>query len=145
MLDVGAKLKRLLVNARDKAAKSVEDADGLTLPQGVAAQLYCERRRRAAWFSDDLFWEPAWDLLLYLYDASEAGRATVPIDRALQACAAVSEESARRWIHLLTTHDYVTEVAQPGEAGSPRIGMTKRGCEVMTGYLQESRMLAKLS
>lgn len=127
------------------ASINVAQIDGdAAPPPGLAAHLYCERRRRDAWFGEGLFWDPAWDLLLYLYDACEGGRASVPIDRALQGSAAVSLASARRWIDLLVAEGLVAESARPGCGDQTRIGLTARGRAVMAGFLREAHGRATL-
>lgn len=144
MLETEQKIQRLLTTATDEAARAADSAERSGLLEGVAAELYSERRRRAAWFKEGLFWEPAWDLLLYLFDAHESGRPSVSFERARRACAAVSPTSARRWIDLLATHDYVAQRFLPGRAEPVELRLTAKGIEVMTGYLADARLLARM-
>ena len=63
--------------------------------------LYSERRERDRWFGQNLFWEPGWDLLLYLYDAAETGNQTVSARNLLAAPFALSEDSMARWLDMM--------------------------------------------
>lgn len=145
MINTGDKLKNMLNAAHQHATRTVERADSAGSDTGTAAQLYIERRRRAAWFDAGLFWEPAWDLLLYLYDATESGRGFVTIDRAVKACDAVTESSARRWINLLIAHDYVHETKEAAGSATHELRLSEKGRRAMAGYLREFRTLGQLA
>lgn len=99
---------------------------------GVAGRLFAERRRRAQWFGPRLFWEPSWDILLYLYGALESGEDQVPIDQFTDLDVAVSPDSIARWIALLRDQDLI--VTRPHE-GVACLALTANGVRGMSGYL----------
>lgn len=106
--------------------------------RGRAAQLYCERLRRNEQFDSGLFWEPSWDLLLYLFNAHEEGCDSVPLSKATRACGAVSSASATRWINLLIAKDYVATETAP----AARLRLTEKGRTSMERYFHTSMALA---
>ena len=132
MLNLHQTFRSILARARSTRPALRREPIDCPAP-GLAAQLYWARRQRSVWFDSDLFWEPTFDLLLYLYDAWESGKDAILADRAVDASAAVSPESARRWIQLLESRGYV--VLFEDECGCERIALTDRGREAMTGYL----------
>ncbi|MDT7934063.1 MAG: hypothetical protein RQ833_05600 [Sphingomonadaceae bacterium] len=132
MLTGDAKLQRLF--ARDASAGGeVAEQSAREVPQGLAGQLYLERRQRVAFFGGGLFWEPAWDLLLYLYDAIENGVAAVERERAARACATVSDASAERWITMLCTQGFAPE--RRDSSGRQELCLTAAGIGAMEAYL----------
>ena len=101
---------------------------------GTAARLYCERRRRDRWFGPRMFFEPSWDILLYLFDAYESGEPSVPLTRLFRLDLAVSCESVDRWLDLLVANRLVAIV---DDASERSVHLTIFGIVTLTGYLQD--------
>ncbi len=143
MLTVHKSILDVLSRTGDHGQSNSQSLDtDLTLyPTGDAGRLYAERRRRESWFGEQLFWEPSWDILLYLYDAQDAGVSSVSLDRLLRAEFALSKDSIDRWVALLAEKKLI-EVKMIN--GSPIIGLSARGRMSMEGYLEEGRSLAAL-
>lgn len=99
---------------------------------GAAARLFDERRRREQWFGPRLFWEPSWDILLYLYMALESGEDEVPVNELGELDVAVSPDSIARWITLLRDQDLVALRTRDGVAC---VALTPHGVRGMSGYL----------
>ncbi len=102
----------------------------VTAPTGLAGRLYCERRRREAWFDEGMFWEPSWDLLLYLYDAFESGQLSLSIRSFSNAPFAISEESTARWLELLVVHGYIV-IGDETET----VSLTPKATRAIRGFL----------
>ena len=81
--------------------------DGLDRDWLIAAaeQEYRSRRAREALFNRDLFGEPAWDLLLYLFAAQLRG--DLVLTSSLVRAAAVPPTTALRWIAQLERADLI--------------------------------------
>lgn len=81
----------------------------------LARQTYEDRRRRSKIFqADDLFGEPAWDILLDLFIAAKERRSV----SVTSACigSAVPSTTALRWITILEKHGLLVREADPGDA-----------------------------
>ena len=77
----------------------------------VARRIYDMRRSREQFLPVEMFSEPAWDILLFLYIArAEQHRATVG---AACASAGVPVSTALRWIQRLVTVGMVEKEAHP--------------------------------
>jgi len=108
-------------------------------PAGAAAQLYCERRRRQKWFGARGFWEPSWDILLYLFDAWETGVVSVAAGQLGCLGIAVSSDSIERWLLALAAQEYV-ELS--GDAEQLRVRLSAHGVATMARYLEEGSRVA---
>lgn len=71
----------------------------------LVEQEYQARRRREDLLGEDLFGEPAWDMLLYLFAAWLRG--DLVVTSSLVRASAVPATTALRWIALLERHDLV--------------------------------------
>lgn len=105
-------------------------------PQGLAAQLYLDRRARETWFAKGLFREPAWDILLYMADAEESGSSGVSLKGLTKAPFSISAESVNRWVDLLIKTGYLETLGKLGTNGGPRVQMTSLARRSMARYLQ---------
>lgn len=77
----------------------------------LAKHIYDMRRARADYFPADLFAEPAWDILLYLYEAGAAHQRTTVTT--LCNFAGVPSTTALRWIQRLITVGIVEKDPNP--------------------------------
>lgn len=80
-------------------------------PLQLAKIAYAERRRRDREIAgSEIFGEPAWDLLLFLFIAMQEGR-IVALSTLLDAIA-VPPTTAIRWLKVLETKDFVEPTRQ---------------------------------
>lgn len=99
----------------------------------IARQTYEDRRRRGKIFrSDDLFGEPAWDILLDLFIAAKERRRV----SVTSACigSAVPSTTALRWITILEKHALLAREADPGDARRVYVKLSARGYGAMLEY-----------
>jgi DNA-binding MarR family transcriptional regulator len=128
---------RMLKLASEQSLRGAEPAGEAELLGLMAEELYRERRRRAQHFSQRLFGEPAWDILLDLYAAAVRGE-TVSVSNACRASDAPSS-TALRWLQHLEDDRLVERIADPTDARRHFVRLSKRGVERMRAYFAESR------
>lgn len=99
----------------------------------LARQTYDDRRRRTKIFrSEDLFGEPAWDILLDLFIAAKERRSV----SVTSACigSAVPSTTALRWITILEKQGLLVREADPGDARRVYVKLSARGYAAMLEY-----------
>lgn len=99
----------------------------------LARQTYDDRRRRSKIFrSEDLFGEPAWDILLDLFIAAKERRRV----SVTSACigSAVPSTTALRWITILERQGLLVREADPGDARRVYVKLSARGYAAMLEY-----------
>lgn len=126
------RLVELLADAANADSAAIDYPIDRPYP-GAAARLYSERRRRERWFGPRLFWEPSWDILLYLYAAHEDGDDLVSVAQLADLDIAVSADSVARWIALLRDQKLVSLGVRDGAAS---LSLTQHGLLTMSGYLR---------
>lgn len=102
----------------------------------LARQAYADRRRRAKLFeNEDLFGEPAWDILLDLFIAAKERRRV----SVTSACigSAVPSTTALRWISLLEREDLLLREADTADARRIYVKLTARGYTAMVEYFSQ--------
>jgi hypothetical protein len=124
---------------RTSGSLSVPQAAGLDHPVWVelARQTYDDRRRRNKIFrSDELFGEPAWDILLDLFIAAKERRRV----SVTSACigSAVPSTTALRWITILERQGLLQREADPGDARRVYVRLSPPGYEAMLEYFSSS-------
>ena len=87
-------------------------------------KILAARRQRAEHFPDDLFADPAWDILLELY-AAELGQRRMPVT-SLCIGAAVPATTALRWIGTLETRNLLVRRPDPMDARRFFVSLTDR-------------------
>jgi DNA-binding MarR family transcriptional regulator len=87
------------------------------------------RRRREAIFGEDLFADPAWDILLDMYASQLSQRRTSVTD--LCHAAAVPQTTALRWISKLERDGWLRREADPFDARRSRLELTEKGISAM--------------
>ncbi|QJU56686.1 winged helix DNA-binding protein [Sphingomonas sp. AP4-R1] len=87
---------------------------------------------------DQLFADPAWDMLLYLVVAEEEGRRS-SISRLCRA-AAVPTTTALRWIGVLESQDLVRRTPHPSDGRIFVVSLTEKGSADMHGLLATYRL-----
>lgn len=99
----------------------------------IARNVYRARRLRARAFGDEnLFGEPAWDLMLDLFIA-EAERKPLSVTAACIG-AAVPTSTALRWIVILESRGLVRRENDPTDARRVFLHLTPDGHATMTRY-----------
>lgn len=99
----------------------------------LARQTYDDRRRRTKIFrSEDLFGEPAWDILLDLFIAAKERRRV----SVTSACigSAVPSTTALRWITILERQGLLMREADPGDARRVYVKLSAHGYTAMLEY-----------
>ena len=98
-----------------------------------ADRLYAERRRRDALFPDDLFGEPAWDLLLAMFIAREKGQPMI-LCKAYKA-AGVSDTTGRRLLDRMEEEGLITRRRAPRSRKMRIVELTDLAVEKLVDYL----------
>lgn len=99
----------------------------------LARHTYDDRRRRTKIFrSEELFGEPAWDILLDLFIAAKERRRV----SVTSACigSAVPSTTALRWIAILEKQGHLVREADPGDARRVYVKLSARGYAAMLEY-----------
>jgi predicted transcriptional regulator len=102
-------------------------------PAARAIDLYGNRRRRVKLFGPDLFGEPAWDILLDLFIATETGKQI----SVTSACigAAVPLTTALRWLSMLEARGLIVRESDDKDARRSYVRLSDMGRELMDQYL----------
>ena len=102
------------VEPQDGTSKSGAKSDRRAMLVEAVTQVILARRERARHFDEKLFADPAWDILLDLYQAElRQHRATVT---SLCEAAAVPATTALRWINNLTEAGLILRHKDPRDA-----------------------------
>lgn len=105
----------------------------------LAQEIVRSRQRRAAVFqSNDLFGEPAWDILLGLYVAEDAQLKLSVTE--LCDVAGVPPTTGLRWIEKLEKEGWVYREPDPVDRRRFWVLLTERASTLMRGYLEEMRL-----
>jgi len=99
----------------------------------AAEDVYRERQRRREFFGDDLFGEPAWDMLLDLYIAERKSKRL----SVTAACigANCSGTTGLRRLQQLEERGLVARETDPTDARRSFVRLSERGYAAMTDYL----------
>lgn len=132
-------LRKLL--ERDRKRQSVSNISDFPGNAGaaidyakLAERIYDSRRERERVFNEDMFADPAWDLLLDLFVKS-ARNEQVSISSACQG-ANVPEATALRYLKALTEKKYVERSSHPNDKRSTTLKMTPLGNKLMIRWLE---------
>jgi DNA-binding MarR family transcriptional regulator len=93
------------------------------------------RRLRARYFAEDLFADPAWDMLLDLLQA-EIAQHRVPVS-SLCIAAAVPATTALRWIKSMTDSGLFVRRADPHDGRRVFVELSRGASEAMRRYFAE--------
>lgn len=98
-----------------------------------ADRLYAERRRRDGLFPDNIFGEPAWDLMLAMFLAREKGQPMI-LCRAYKA-AGVSDTTGRRLLDRMEEEGLITRRRAPRSRKMRIVELTDMAAERLIDYL----------
>lgn len=124
-VDFGTRAERL------SAAGPTRSGPGLC---DVAKQLLAQRMSRFDHFPAELFHEPAWDMLLALFVATEERR-TMNV-KTLVASAKAPVTTSQRWIDHLHKLKLIDRVIDPVDRRRMEISLSDAGQQAITSYLR---------
>jgi len=105
-----------------------------------AVQIVLARRKRIELFGPTMFREPAWDMLLALYLASENQRLTIG---RLTEAAGIPTTTALRWIQYLVDQRLVVRESHPTDARSVFVELSGKGKARIDLYLYETLTIGR--
>ena len=117
----------------------VNDPPPAIAPETVRAVIRA-RRLRSRFFAEDLFADPAWDMLLDLTQA-EIAQVRVPVS-SLCIAAAVPATTALRWIKTLTDTGLLVRRADPHDGRRVFVEMAQATSVAMRHYFAEAGRVA---
>jgi DNA-binding MarR family transcriptional regulator len=139
---IAATLARLSVGPAgagvEKPEPATGEAPGISLD--TVRQVIRARRLRARFFDEDLFADPAWDMLLDLLQA-EIAQHRVPVS-SLCIAAAVPATTALRWIKTMTDVGLFKRRADPHDGRRIFVELSSGASEAMRRYFGEVGKLA---
>lgn len=127
-------VRAIVEELRAKAAKGDEPpvavqenaavTDALGRLRGRLVRISDLRSRRRDLFGSDLFADPAWDILLSLFESSLAGRG----DSVSSACMAadVPQSTALRWLNVLESRGWVERRSDPQDRRRVHVRLTDK-------------------
>ena len=115
------------------AAARGTDGDRAASRLPIARRLIEERRLRDRFLPDELFHEPAWDMLLALYVAQHEGR--VLNVKTLVAAAGAPVTTSQRWIDQLGKLGLVERVVDPADRRRLEVSLSESGLQALEEYL----------
>lgn len=134
---IAATLARLSVgpgeSPLEKPAPTKGDAPAVSLD--VVRQVIRARRLRARFFEEELFADPAWDMLLDLLQA-EIAQHRVPVS-SLCIAAAVPATTALRWIKTMTDAGLFLRRADPHDGRRVFVELAPKASAAMRQYFRE--------
>lgn len=119
---------------RDRGAgyRGPDAGPAVEIAAGEIRAVIRARRMRAQFFADELFADPAWDMLLDLF-AAGLERRQVSVS-SLCIAAAVPPTTALRWIGTLHDAGLFERQADPSDRRRAYIGLSAKGLEGMRSY-----------
>jgi DNA-binding MarR family transcriptional regulator len=131
----GATLKEILDSTKEQVASQHRWHEPATVMAVKAQQVRStikSRRLRADVFGENLFGEPAWDMLLDLY-ASHLEQKRVSVS-SLQIASAVPGTTALRWMTRLESKGLIMRHADPFDARRVFVELSADGLQLMERY-----------
>ena len=125
-------LGRLLDSLDDKAGTRDTDRNERA---DFASRLYRSRRLRGKYFTDTLFADAAWDILLLLYSLEAEGK-RVSVSAAC-ASAGVPESTGHRWIERLINGALIVRERHPSDRRVNWVRLSDRTVQAMDHYFDE--------
>lgn len=100
-----------------------------------AREEYEERRRRNGFFDEDLFGEPAWDILLDLFSSQVIGRRISITSACIASC--VPQATALRWLQVLIDRGLIERVPDPVDGRRAWLHLPEKTYVTIANYLAE--------
>jgi DNA-binding MarR family transcriptional regulator len=129
-----ARLSNVPAPAESELRKPVED-DVPDVPVEAVRSVIRARRLRNRFFSEDLFADPAWDMLLDLLQA-EIAQLRVPVS-SLCIAAAVPATTALRWLKSMTEKGIFVRRADPHDGRRVFVELSRDASIAMRRYFAE--------
>lgn len=127
--------------ATDAASDALVRKPRAPLPDPRLVRAIIEQRQlRAKFFEDDLFADPAWDILLDL-TAARAEHKRVSVT-SLCIAAAVPPTTALRWIGTMTEMGLLRRLEDDADRRRAFVGLTDNAADVMARYFAELGRMA---
>ena len=134
---IAATLARL---STGPGSPAVKPGEGKAAPPAVEAEtvraVIRARRLRSRFFSEELFADPAWDMLLDLLQA-EIAQLRVPVS-SLCIAAAVPATTALRWIKTMTEQGLFVRRADPHDGRRVFVELAPSASDAMRRYFAEA-------
>ena len=132
---LGATLKEILDSTKSPAAQETrwhEPASAMAVKAQQVRSVIKSRRLREHVFGENLFGDPAWDMLLDLYAAHlEQKRVSVS---SLQIASAVPGTTALRWMTRLESKNLIRRHSDPFDARRVFVELSETGLILMERY-----------
>ena len=134
---IAATLARLSTGPEPSSVEKPEPAAGDAPPVSLETvrQVIRARRLRARYFDEELFADPAWDMLLDLLQA-EIAQHRVPVS-SLCIAASVPATTALRWIKSMTDADLFKRRADPHNGRRVFVELAPKASEALRRYFKE--------
>jgi len=126
-------LKEILVNNQISFAESSKPSDVISALQSAELEISRIRGRRKAFQDSDIFFDPAWDILLELFVAN-AREAKLSVS-AVGLGSGLAQATVIRWISLLASHGLVKRVDDAMDRRRSWIYLTNKSNKIMSNYL----------
>ncbi|KQN94165.1 hypothetical protein ASE95_04680 [Sphingomonas sp. Leaf231] len=107
--------------------------------RGVAERILLKRRLRGQYFEEEMFGEPAFDVMLDLFVRHLAGRSTYTTSAAIASGAPLT--TALRQIAMLVERGMVTRVPDPDDRRRVLLRITGDGEQRMRDYLMAAEQI----
>jgi DNA-binding MarR family transcriptional regulator len=121
--------------AAARPVESVPMSDGPPVSAETIRSIIRARRLRARYFSEDLFADPAWDMLLDLLQA-EISQLRVPVS-SLCIAAAVPATTALRWLKTLVQEGVFVRRADPHDGRRVFVELAPESSRALRRYFAE--------
>ena len=121
--------------APQRPAQAVNDADVPQVSGDLVRSVIRARRLRSRFFEEDLFADPAWDMLLDLLQA-EIAQLRVPVS-SLCIAAAVPATTALRWLKTMTDKGLFVRRADPHDGRRVFVELAPQASIAMRRYFAE--------
>ena len=135
--DLTAKLSAVAEEFTGRAEQVARPADDTTPSQpsrlSLVRSLLDQRRRRRDHLPEELFHEPAWDMLLSLYLAWHEAR-TMNV-KTLVSTSDAPVTTSQRWIDHLAKLGLVTRVVDPIDRRRIEVTLSSNGLQAIDSYL----------
>ena len=133
---IATTLARLSTGPGSPAVKPIGEAGATPEVDAEAVRAVIRARRlRSRFFSEELFADPAWDMLLDLLQA-EIAQLRVPVS-SLCIAAAVPATTALRWIKTMTEQGLFVRRADPHDGRRVFVELAPAASEAMRRYFSE--------